>query len=143
MKKPDLLILIAVWQFITATVALLFIGGIVAIGFAGMMNNWGNNVHLGWNYGDMPMWAGIIGLSIVLLIMLLYAALAISGGVGLLMRKGYEWARIVSIIHNSISLIAVPAGTIIGALVIIYMTRQDVRQYFNPPAEPKPPVKAA
>jgi hypothetical protein len=137
MRKPDLLVLIAVWQFITAFFSLVGIAAIGIFAFPAVLGYWD-----GYGYGmmrggyDMPVWAGVFGLSIAILVLLCYLALAIVGGIGLLLNRGYEWARIVSLVQNALVLFAVPVGTVIGTLSIIYLTRQEVRDYFNPPPPP-------
>jgi len=134
MKKPDLLVLIAIWQFITAFCAFVGIAAIAIFAFPSVLGYWDS-----YGYGmirgayDMPVWAGVFGLSIAILVLLCYLGLAIAGGIGLTLNKGHEWARIVSIVHSALSLFAVPVGTVIGTLSIIYLTKQEVRDYFNPP----------
>ena len=137
MKKPDLLVLIAIWQFITAFFAFVGIAAIAVFAFPSVLGYWD-----GYAYGmirggyDMPVWAGVFGLSIGILVLLCYLALAVAGGIGLLLHKGHEWARIVSLVQNALVLFAVPIGTVIGTLSIIYLTRQEVREYFNPSPPP-------
>ena len=140
MKKPDLLVLIAIWEFISAFVAFI---GIVAIGvFAipyvlGVWGNWeyysGYYNGMMWNYGDMPRVGAVFGLSVAILILLCYLIMAIIAGIGLL--KGKEWGRITGIIHAALSVFCVPIGTISGVLSIIYLTKQEVKDYFIPPAK--------
>lgn len=67
-------------------------------------------------------------MSVVLLVMLAYFVLALMGGIGLL--QGREWGRILSIVHAALSLFWIPIGTVIGILIIIYLTKQEVREYF-------------
>ena len=137
MKKPDLLVLIAIWQFITAFFAFVGIAAIGVFAFPSVLGYWD-----GYGYGmmcggyDMPVWAGVFGLSIAILVLLCYLVLAIVGGIGLLLNRGHEWARIVSLVQNALVLFAIPVGTVIGTLSIIYLTKQEVRDYFNPPAPP-------
>jgi Ca2+/Na+ antiporter len=132
MKKPDLLILIAIWEFITAFFAFVGIAAIAVFAIPAVTNEWT------YRFGDgyrMGMVGGIFGLSIAILVLLFFPALAIAGAIGLLLNKGHEWARIVSIIHSGLSLLVVPIGTVIGTLSIIYLTKPEVRDYFNPPSE--------
>jgi len=130
MKKPDLLILISIWQFIAAFIALVGIAAIAVFAFPAVTDNWYGWDTMEWRHG---MIGGIFGLSVAILVLLCYLALAVAGGIGLLLNKGHEWARIISIVHSGLSLFAVPIGTIIGTLSIIYLTKQDVRDFFNPP----------
>jgi len=118
MKRPDLLILIAIWQFITALGALI---GIIAIGifaFPDVLGRWGG-VDVG----------GVFGLSIAILLLVCYLGAAVAGGIGLVIGK--EWGRITSIAHAAISVFWIPIGTIIGILSIIYLVKSDIKEYFT------------
>ena len=119
MKRPDLLTLIAIWQFITAFIALVVICAIAVFVFPNAVG---------------PLWgqalAGVIfGLSIAILVLLVFIGIAISGGIGIL--RGQEWGRVLSIVHAAMSLISFPIGTTIGILVIIYLTKSEVSEYFR------------
>jgi len=118
-KRPDLLLLIAIWEFITAFGALIGISVIAVFAFPDAINH-----TLG---SAIP---GIIfGLSIAILMLLCYIGLAFAGGIGLL--QGKEWGRILSIAHAALSLFAFPIGTVIGILSIFYLTRPEVTDYIN------------
>jgi uncharacterized membrane protein len=133
MKKPDLLILIAIWQFITAFVALIGIAAIAVFAFPAVTGYWDDSWGgMGWRDGMM---GGVFGLSVAILVLLCFLALAVAGGIGLMLNRGREWARIISIVHSALSLFFIPIGTIIGTLSIIYLVKQDVRDYFNPPTK--------
>ena len=88
MKKPDLLVFIAVWQFF---VALAIGAGIVIytlifpvfIGEGG----WGSIV------GTERMMGGVVGLGLPVLFLLCFFALALAGGIGLTLPRGREWAH--------------------------------------------------
>jgi hypothetical protein len=130
MKKPDLLILIAVWQFITAFVELGLGFSFIAIfalpDFSGS----------GQSFDSMG-WQDQMGMTVFILLWLCFMALSVAGGIGLLLKRGRKWVRTVSIASNVISLFLPPVvGTIIGILTLFYLNRQDVRDYFNPP-QPK------
>jgi len=131
MKKPDLLILIAIWQFINAFIALVGIAAIAVFAFPAVTDSF----DYGWTGmgGRSGVIGGIFVLSVAILFLVCFMAFAIAGGVGLMLNRGHEWARIISIVHSGLSLFAIPVGTIIGTLSIIYLIRQDVRDYFNPP----------
>jgi hypothetical protein len=128
MKKPDLLILIAVWQFITAFAAPVIGFTFIAI-FA--MPGWGAGS--GQSFDSMSGQDQMF-VTVVILYLLCIMALAVAGGIGLLLNRGRAWVRTVSIVHSALSLFFPPIiGTAIGTLSIIYLVRQDVRDYFNPP----------
>ena len=71
----------------------------------------------------------VVALSVALLVMVAYFIIALMGGIGLL--QGKDWGRILSIVHAALSLFWIPIGTVIGILVIIYLTKQEVREYFG------------
>jgi len=127
MKKPDKLILIAVWQFITAFMSLIGIAYIILFGSPTATGDW----EVSWSRTTMI--GGILWWSVVILLLLCFLALSIVGGVGLLLNPGRNWTRMVSIVHSALSLFFIPIGTIIGTLSIIYLAKQDVTDYFNPP----------
>ena len=117
-KRPDLLLLIAIWEFITAFIAFVAICAIAVIVFPEAVRPW-------WG----PEVGTIFGLSIGILVLLCYIGIAIAGGTGLL--KGKEWGRIMSIVHAALSLFWFPIGTAIGVLSIIYLTRPEVTEYIK------------
>jgi uncharacterized membrane protein len=131
MKRPDMLILIAIWQFFTAFGAFIGILAIALFAFPAVTSDWTYR----WSGMDysMGMMGGIFGLSIAIFVLVCLLALALAAAIGLLQSKGREWVRIVSIVHSALSLFAVPIGTVIGTLSIIYLTKPEVRDYFNPP----------
>ena len=112
MKRPDLLVLIAIWEFLSA---LFFIIGIAAIAIFAFPHTWDPG--------------GRFGLSIAELLLTSHTGIAVAGGIGLLMGKG--WGRILSIIHAALSLLWIPVGTVLGALVLVYLTKPEVREYFE------------
>ena len=130
MKRPDLIMLIAIWMFLSAFGILIGVGGIASVFFCTApwmtMGEWN-----GWQMWGAPNIGviAILGLSIAALMMLAYFILALMGGIGLL--KGKEWGRILSIVHAALSLFSIPIGTVIGILVLIYLTKPEVREYFT------------
>ena len=126
MKKPDLVVLIAVWEFLTALAILFIITGIASAFFYAYPWVWWDAMM--W---DVPRFGGIaiFILGIALLVVLAYFVIALMGGIGLL--RGREWGRIIAIIHAALSLFWMPIGTVIGVLVLVYLTKSDVREYFE------------
>jgi len=122
MKRPDLLLLIAIWQFINALFCLIGIAAIAIFAFPGAFGNYGP-VNVGADIGT------IFGLSIAILFLLGCIGLSVAGGIGLLLRKA--WGRIISLVNAMLSLLFIPIGTIIGVLVLIYLTRSEVREYLE------------
>ena len=117
MKKPDLLVLVAVWEFITVVSAFIGISAIVVFVFPNVT----------WLLGAAKA-GGIFGLSVAIAVLLCYIGVALAGGIGLL--QGKDWGRILSIAHAAASLLWIPIGTIIGILVIIYLVSNEVVTYF-------------
>jgi len=118
MKRPDLLLLIAIWEFLTALVAFI---GVIVIGvfaFPSVIAMWGN-----------PRIGGLFGLSVGTIVLLTYLGLSVAAGVGLI--TGKEWGRITAIIHAALSVLNVPIGTAIGILVLIYLTKPETKEYFE------------
>ncbi len=120
MKRPDLLVLVAIWEFITA------FGALIAAGFVALiLSSIYPGIRVAWGFA-----LGTFIVSIIVLVLLTYVAMASAGGIGLL--QGREWGRILTIITAIIALIRVPFGTVIGALVLIYLLQPDTRAYFTP-----------
>jgi len=122
MKRPDLLLLVTIWQFLNAFLCLIGIAAIAIFAFPGALGHYGA-VNVGSDIG------AIFGLSIAILFLLCCIGLSIAGGIGLLLGKA--WGRIISIINAVLSLLSIPIGTVIGVLVLIYLTRSEIRDYFE------------
>ena len=134
MKRPDLLVLVAIWQFITAFLALTGIGAIAIVAFLWPDGYYFNGMMGGYYYGEVAHVWFIFGISLGILILLAYLALAVAGGIGLL--QGKEWGRLTSIVHNALSLFAFPLGTVLGTLCIIYLTKAETKNFFMPKGVP-------
>jgi hypothetical protein len=80
MKRPDLLILIAVWEFISAFMAFIGIIAIAIFAFPEVSS-----------FQGLTTVGGIFGLSIAMLVLLFYLSFGLAGGIGLL--GGKEWGR--------------------------------------------------
>ena len=119
MKRPDLLLLIAIWEFITAFGALIGISAIAVFAFPEAIDPFVGPAIPG----------AIFGLSIAILVLLCYVGLAVAGGIGIL--QGKEWGRVLSIVHAALSLFVFPVGTVIGILSIIYLIRPEVTDYIK------------
>ena len=118
MRRPDELILIAVWEFISAIGALLGISAIILFAFPEISHLYGIG-EIGANFG----------LGIAVFFLFISACLAVTAGIGLL--SGKEWGRVLSIAYATISLLRIPFGTIIGILVLVYLVKPEVREYFE------------
>lgn len=119
MKKPDLLVLIAIWDFLVAAGSFILVVLISGFAFPPAISQ---------SYG--PAMVGVIfGLSVIVLLLLTLVVISLSGGIGLL--RGKEWGRVLSLVNAALSLFSPPIGTAAGVLSIIYLTRADVRAYFK------------
>jgi hypothetical protein len=126
MKRPDLLLLVAIWLFLSAFFYLIGIAAIATFALPGALGYYGP-VHIGPPiYPDI---GAIFGLSIAIFVLLCCFGLCLAGGIGVL--KAKSWGRIISIIVAILSLFWIPVGTVIGVLVLIYLTRSEVRAYFE------------
>ena len=119
MRRPDLLLLIAIWQFVSAFLLVIGVAAISAFAFPEA---------LGFKYGPADAGA-IFGLSIAIFTLLCLIGLSLAGGIGVL--KAKSWGRIISIVNAILDLIFIPIGTVIGVLVIIYLARPEIREYFE------------
>ncbi len=118
MRRPDELILIAVWEFITAAGALIGMSAIFIFAFPEVRHLHGvDNV------------AAVFGLIIAVIFLFFTSSLAVVAAFGLL--AGKEWGRVMSIAYATFSLLRIPFGTIIGILVIVYLVKPQIREYFE------------
>lgn len=119
MKRPDLLLLVAIWQLLSAFLCLIGIAAIAIFAFPEALGFW---------YGPADV-GTIFGLSIGIFVLLCCIGLFLAGGIGIL--KAKSWGRIISIVNAVLSLFSIPVGTVIGVLVLIYLTKSEVRAYFE------------
>ena len=124
MKKPDLLILIAIWEFFTAFAALIGIAAIGVLAFPVVLGtlDWGYNNGMMWGFGDIPRVGAIFGLSVAIFVIFCIGVFI-----------GKEWGRLIALVHSGLSLFWFPIGTVIGVLSIVYLTKQETKDYFIPP----------
>ena len=119
MKRPDLLLLVAIWAFFSAFLYLIGIAAIAIFAFPEA---------LGFMYGPANI-GSIFGMSTGMFVLLCCSGLSLAGGIGIL--KAKSWGRIISIVVAVLSLFWIPVGTVIGVLVLMYLTRSEVREYFE------------
>jgi len=120
MKRPDGVTAIAVWYFVEA--AFLLLGScMLIIVLVGVLAAIGNDATAQfWTSFGMLTGVGFMVLS---------GIATVIAGWGLLGMKG--WARWLSIILAILSLFAFPVGTVIGALLIWYLFKNDVKEAFE------------
>lgn len=117
--RPDGVTAIAVYYFLVAIFDLIGACAIVAFPMAAIIQT---------NSGS-SLYFPLIGLSFGLLTTLVLAVLAIVAGWGLL--RMASWARWLAFALAIISLLFFPIGTIIGAIIIWYLLKEDVREAFE------------
>lgn len=122
MKRPDLLILVAIWEFISAFLAVLGLFAISIFAFPAVLGVLGK-----------PVAGGVVGLGFAGLILLAGGGLGVAAGIGVL--AGRDWGRVLALIHAVLSLFYIPIGTAAGVLVLVYLTRPEVTAYFRGPQD--------
>ncbi len=121
MKKPDNLTVIIIWEFLSVFIALVMLCAVaVFFAFPDILEDMGRSAAL-------P--GATIGFSIAIFMLICYIGIAITAGIGLI--KGREWGRVLSIVHSTLGLISFPAGTAIGIIIIVYLTKAEVKEYFQ------------
>lgn len=105
---------------VTILAVLYIIGGVMWIGMGAIFYSMG-----GFMLTAILPSLGILCLAVPMLIALLYFVIAI----GLL--KGMGWARILAIIFAIIGLLGFPIGTILSIIILIYLFKDEVKEYFN------------
>jgi hypothetical protein len=122
MKRPDGVTLIAVYEFLIAIPGLIGLCGILVFAVPAILTG---------TEGIVDATAGLFALGIGLLLVGGGTLLSVIAGWGLLRMKG--WARWLTIALAAFSLLAFPIGTIIGALIIWYLLKDEVTQAFEAP----------
>ena len=119
MKRPDLLLMVAIWAFFSA---FLYVVGVVAIATFSLPEA------VNPDYGPTEV-GSIVGQSIAILVLLCCAGLSLAAGVGIL--KAESWGRILGIVVAVLSLFWIPIGTVLGVLILIYLAKSEIRAYFE------------
>jgi len=120
MKRPDGVTAIAVWFFVEVLLALFISCLFSVLVFSGIINDIND-----------PAGEFLVVFTLVCggIFSLLFGLLSVFAGWGLLQMK--QWARWMAIILGIFSLFAFPIGTVIGALIIWYLLKEDVREAFD------------
>ena len=131
MQKPQHLSLIAVWQLLSAAASLI---GILGSALILVMVFNGHHI-IPWLFFDPFLGSISMGEVVVVFIglgflfMIVYFLLSLIAGIGSL--QGKSWARGLGIIHAVLSIPNFPVGTVIGVLIIAYLGKPEVSDYFN------------
>lgn len=120
MKRPDGVTVIAVWYFVEAFFLLVGVCSLLALPVSGVFADIGDPTGEFWAYFGVTcgvIWLLISGIALVL------------AGWGLLRMK--QWARWLAFVLAIFGLFAFPIGTVIGAVIIWYLLKEDVREAFE------------
>ncbi|BAQ34928.1 hypothetical protein ABFB50_00055 [Dehalococcoides sp. THU3] len=118
MKRPEGILVLAIWQFCAAFFSLADVV-IITLFF-------------------MPAIAGLYdyaregaawGLSILSFFTVTYLLISLIGGIGLL--KGRKYGRVFSLYQAAFSLLIFPLGTAAGIAGLIYLNQPNIKQYLN------------
>jgi uncharacterized Tic20 family protein len=120
MKRPDGITVIAVWHFVQAFFLLIGACTLLAIPASGVFAEIGDPI------GEF--WAGFGVTCGVIWLLITGVALVLSGW-GLLKMK--QWGRWLAFVLAIFGLLAFPIGTVIGALIIWYLLKEDIREAFE------------
>jgi uncharacterized Tic20 family protein len=120
MKRPDGVTAIAVWYFVDAFLMLMGACTLLAIPASGVFADIGDPIGEFW---------AVFGLTCGVIFILISGIALVLAGWGLLRMK--QWARWLAFVLAIISLFAFPIGTVIGALIIWYLLKDDVREAFE------------
>jgi hypothetical protein len=131
--RSDGVTLIAIYQFIVGFLSFLGICGLLSIPMIVAASTAAYRAEGG------AIATTIVGIAMIFAagVLLLVAAANVIVGWGLW--KQQEWGRIGGIVLAVLRLLSFPIGTLIGALTLWYLFREDVRLQFQPqPAAPQP-----
>jgi len=118
-RRPDEVLIIAIYHFIEAALLLL---GLLGIGVAG--------IAVLFAMAEDPSVAIALGfMTIGAVFLVLGAALNVAVGWGLLRMQ--NWARWAAIILSVLRLPNFPIGTVIGGLIIYYLVQDRARALFE------------
>ena len=120
MKRPDGVTLVAVWYFINAFFIFISFFVLIAIPVSGAFSDINDQTGLFWAT------TGVICLAIFVAVSGIVVAVT---GWGLLRIR--SWARILALVLAIMGLFAFPVGTLISALIIWYLSKEEVRQAFE------------
>ncbi len=120
MKRPDGITVLAVWHFVQAFFLLIGACSLLAIPMSGVFGEINDPI------GEF--WAGFGVTCGVIWLLITGIALVLSGW-GLLRLK--QWGRWLAFVLAIFGLFAFPIGTVIGALIIWYLLREETREVFD------------
>ena len=120
MKRPDGVTVIAVWYFVEAFFLLVGVCSLLAIPVSGVFADIGDPTGEFW---------AVFGITCGVIWLLISGIALVLAGWGLLRMK--QWARWLAFVLAIFGLFAFPIGTVIGAVIIWYLLKGDVREAFE------------
>jgi hypothetical protein len=118
LKRNDLLVLVGVWCLLNATGAFVVLAALAAFAYPPALD-----------LSGAARVGALFGLSVVTILGLVYFSVAMVAGVGVLTRK--ECGRVAALVLAAFSLPRIPLGSLVGFLVLIYLTRPRVKAQFQ------------
>ena len=132
-KRSDGVTIIALYQFVVAFFSLMGICGLLAIPVIVAASTSAAHAE------DGPLATAIVSTVMVLASGWLFLIGLANAIIGWGLWEQREWGRIGTIVLAVLRLFNFPLGTAVGALIIWYLLREDVKQEFRPqPAAPAP-----
>ena len=132
MKRPDGVTVIAVWYFVEAFFLLVGVCSLLAIPVSGVFADIGDPTGEFW---------AVFGITCGVIWLLISGIALVLAGWGLLRMK--QWARWLAFVLAIFGLFAFPIGTVIGAVIIWYLLKEDVREAFERAESAMPPAEAS
>src|SRR5512139_1279572 len=132
-RRSDGVTIIAIYQFVVGFLSLVGICGLLSIPLI-----------VGASTAAARAQGGPLATAIVSTVMVIASGWIFLVGlanavIGWGLWKQQEWGRIGGLVLAVLRLLSFPIGTVIGALIIWYLLREDVKEEFRPePAAPEP-----
>jgi hypothetical protein len=130
--RSDGVTIIAIYQFIVAFLSLLGICGLLSIPMIVAASTSAAQAEGG------PIATAIVSTAMVVASGWLFLVGLANAIIGWGLWKQREWGRIGALVLAALRLFNIPLGTVIGALIIWYLLREDVRREFQPQPEHPP-----
>ena len=118
--RPEILTLTAVYHFVLAIPELLIALIILVVPIPVVIATVRDTAGLTWS---------LIGLGLGFMFFLIPGIVLLLTGIGLV--KGWNWSRWLAVALAILGLLAFPFGTLIGALVIVYLLSDEARLFFE------------
>jgi hypothetical protein len=132
-QRSDGVSLIAIYQFVVAFLSLLGICGLLSIPVIVGASTAAARAEGG------PLATAIVSTVMVVVSGWIFLVGAANAVIGWGLWKQHEWGRIGALVLAVLRLLSFPIGTVIGALTLWYLLREDVRLEFQPhAAAPEP-----